>query len=211
PIGEISASDQQRLLALPEALKSRIIAQDDAIATTCDALQLARTGLRDQRRPRAILFFAGPTGVGKTELARVLAETLFGSSPERNMLRLDMAEFAQEHQVAQLIGAPPGYVGYEREGRLTGWLRHHPYSVVLFDEIEKAHPRVHALLLGLFDNGEMTDGQGRTFSGRETIIILTSNLVLKLPEQGTSGRIGFFGRASQPVTSDHALRQELRS
>ena len=210
PVGEITASDQQRLLALPDALKLRIIAQDDAIASTCDALQLARAGLRDQRRPRAILFFAGPTGVGKTELARVLAETLFGSAPERNLLRLDMAEFAQEHQVAQLIGAPPGYVGYEREGRLTGWLRHHPYSVVLFDEIEKAHPRVHALLLGLFDNGEITDGQGRTFSGREAIFILTSNLVLHLPEQGTSGRIGFLGRSSQPVSSDRALRQELR-
>ena len=212
PVGEITATDQQRLLALPNALEQQIVAQKDAIAATCDALQLARTGLRDQRRPRAILFFAGPTGVGKTELARVLAETLFGSSSERNLLRLDMAEFAQEHQVAQLIGAPPGYVGYEREGRLTGWLRHHPYSVVLFDEIEKAHPRVHALLLGLFDNGEITDGQGRTFSGRETIFILTSNLVLHLPEQGAgpSGRIGFFGRSTEPVTSDRALRQELR-
>lgn len=172
--GCLAGTGRSRLLEMAAFLKQRIIGQDEAIDRVCGHLLMAHAGLQQRRGPLGVFLFLGPTGVGKTELARALAIFLFGS--EKDMIRLDMSEMMEEHSVAKLIGSPPGYVGHEEEGQLTGRLRSRPYSVVLLDEVEKAHPRVFDLFLQVFDDGRLTDAKGRTVDARHAIFILTSNI-----------------------------------
>jgi ATP-dependent Clp protease ATP-binding subunit ClpB len=159
---------------MEERLALRVVGQEKAIAAVANAVRRARSGLQDPNRPIGSFIFMGPTGVGKTELARALAEFLFDD--EQYMVRVDMSEYMEKHSVARLIGAPPGYVGYEEGGYLTEAVRRHPYSVVLFDEIEKAHPEVFNALLQILDDGRMTDGKGRTVDFKNTVLIMTSNV-----------------------------------
>jgi ATP-dependent Clp protease ATP-binding subunit ClpB len=166
--------EMQKLLKMEDRLRMRVIGQDEALGVVADAVRRARAGLQDPNRPLGSFIFLGPTGVGKTELARALAEFLFDD--ERAMVRIDMSEYMEKHSVARLLGAPPGYVGYEEGGQLTEQVRRRPYSVILFDEIEKAHPDVFNALLQLLDDGRLTDGQGRLVDFRNTVIIMTSNL-----------------------------------
>ena len=174
PVAKMLESDIQKLLKMEDRLKARVVGQDSAIHAVSNAVRRARAGLQDQNRPIGSFIFLGPTGVGKTELCRALAEFLFDD--EQAMVRLDMSEFMEKHSVSRLIGAPPGYVGYEEGGYLTEAVRRRPYSVVLFDEIEKAHPDVFNALLQILEDGRMTDGQGRTVDFKNTVIIMTSNL-----------------------------------
>ncbi len=174
PISKLKEEEMQRLLHLEEELHKRVVDQDHVIKTIAEAIRRARAGLSDPRKPLGSFMFLGPTGVGKTETAKALAEVLFGD--EDALIRLDMSEFKEEHSVAKLIGAPPGYVGYEEGGKLTEAVRRKPYSVLLLDEIEKAHPRVFDLFLQVLDDGRLTDSKGRTVSFRNTIIIMTSNI-----------------------------------
>jgi ATP-dependent Clp protease ATP-binding subunit ClpB len=167
-------SEAEKLLHMEERLKRWVVGQDHAIEIVANAVRRARAGLQDPNRPIASFIFVGPTGVGKTELAKALAEFLFDD--ERAMIRIDMSEYQERHSVARLIGAPPGYVGYEEGGQLTEAVRRRPYSVVLFDEIEKAHPEVFNVLLQVLDDGRLTDGKGRTVDFRNTLIIMTSNI-----------------------------------
>jgi len=174
PVSKMLEGEIQKLLKMEDRLKARVIGQDSAIHAVSNAVRRARAGLQDQNRPIGSFIFLGPTGVGKTELCRALAEFLFDD--EQAMVRLDMSEFMEKHSVSRLIGAPPGYVGYEEGGYLTEAVRRRPYSVVLFDEIEKAHPEVFNALLQILEDGRMTDGQGRTVDFKNTVIIMTSNL-----------------------------------
>jgi ATP-dependent Clp protease ATP-binding subunit ClpC len=174
PVSELTTEERERLVRMEERLHQRVIGQDEAVKAVSDAVRLARAGLREGRRPIATFLFLGPTGVGKTELAKALAETVFGE--EDAMIRLDMSEYMERHAIARLIGAPPGYVGYEEGGQLTERVRRRPYSVVLLDEIEKAHPDVYNVLLQVFDDGRLTDGKGRVVDFTNTILIATSNL-----------------------------------
>jgi len=174
PVAKLEESEAQRLLRLEEVLHKRVVGQDEAVEAVARAVRRAHAGLKNPRRPVGSFLFLGPTGVGKTELARALAEALFGS--EDAMIRLDMSEYMERHTVSRLIGAPPGYVGYEEAGQLTEKVRRRPYSVVLFDEIEKAHPEVFNILLQVLDDGRLTDGQGRTVDFRNTVLIMTSNV-----------------------------------
>ena len=173
-MGHIEGMSRSRLLEMEAALKKRVIGQDEAVQRVCQRLLVAHAGLQQRRGPLGVFLFLGPTGVGKTELARSLAAFLFGSGDD--MIRLDMSEYMEEHSVAKLIGSPPGYIGHEEEGQLTGKLRTRPYAVVLLDEIEKAHPRVFDLFLQVFDEGRLTDAKGRTADARNAIFILTSNI-----------------------------------
>jgi ATP-dependent Clp protease ATP-binding subunit ClpB len=166
--------EREKLLKLDEILHRRVVGQDEAVQLVADAVIRARAGIKDPRRPIGSFIFLGPTGVGKTELARTLAEALFDS--EDNMVRIDMSEYMERHTVSRLIGAPPGYVGYEEGGQLTEAVRRKPYSVILFDEIEKAHHDVFNVLLQILDDGRVTDAQGRTVDFKNTVIILTSNI-----------------------------------
>jgi ATP-dependent Clp protease ATP-binding subunit ClpB len=174
PVSKMLESEIQKLVKMEDRLKLRVVGQDDAIRAISDAVRRARAGLQDINRPIGSFIFLGPTGVGKTELARALAEFLFDD--EQAMVRIDMSEFMEKHSVARLIGAPPGYVGYEEGGHLTESVRRRPYSVILFDEIEKAHPEVFNVLLQLLDDGRLTDGQGRTVNFKNTVVIMTSNI-----------------------------------
>jgi ATP-dependent Clp protease ATP-binding subunit ClpB len=174
PVSKMLEGEIQKLLKMEDRLKLRVIGQENAIHAVSNAVRRARAGLQDENRPIGSFIFLGPTGVGKTELCRALAEFLFDD--EQAMVRLDMSEFMEKHSVARLIGAPPGYVGYEEGGYLTEAVRRRPYSVVLFDEIEKAHPDVFNALLQILEDGRMTDGQGRTVDFKNTVIIMTSNL-----------------------------------
>ena len=174
PVSKMLEGEQDKLLRMEDQLRLRVVGQDDALRAVSAAVRRARAGLQDPDRPIGSFIFLGPTGVGKTETARALAEFLFDD--ERAMTRIDMSEFMEKHSVARLIGAPPGYVGYDEGGYLTEAVRRRPYSVVLFDEIEKAHPDVWSVLLQILDDGRLTDGQGRTVDFRNTVLILTSNI-----------------------------------
>ena len=174
PVAKLVEAEREKLLHLPEELHRRVIGQDEAVEAVSEAVIRARAGLKDINRPIGSFIFMGPTGVGKTELAKSLSEALFDT--EKNMVRIDMSEYMEKHSVSRLIGAPPGYVGYDEGGQLTEAVRRHPYSVILFDEIEKAHPDVFNILLQLLDDGALTDNQGRTVDFKNTIVIMTSNI-----------------------------------
>ncbi|HKE63619.1 MAG TPA: AAA family ATPase, partial [Micromonosporaceae bacterium] len=193
PAGRLMEGETAKLLRMEESLRARVVGQDEAVITVSDAVRRARAGVADPDRPTGSFLFLGPTGVGKTELAKALAEFLFDD--ERAMVRIDMSEYAEKHSVARLVGAPPGYVGYEQGGQLTEAVRRRPYSVILLDEVEKAHPDVFDVLLQVLDDGRLTDGQGRTVDFRNTILILTSNL-------GTSA-------LSDPSMTDEQRRQSV--
>jgi ATP-dependent Clp protease ATP-binding subunit ClpC len=174
PVAELTAEEREKLVGMEQRLHERVIGQEEAVRAVSDAVRRSRAGLTEGARPIATLLFLGPTGVGKTELARALAWTVFGD--EDAMIRIDMSEYMERHAVSRLVGAPPGYVGYDEGGQLTERVRRRPYAVVLLDEIEKAHPDVHNVLLQVFDDGRLTDGKGRTVDFTNTVIIATSNV-----------------------------------
>ena len=206
PVSKLMEGEMQKLLRLEEELHKRVVGQDEAVRAVADAVVRARAGIKDPKRPIGSFLFLGPTGVGKTELARALAATLFDS--EDNMIRIDMSEYMEKHTVARLIGAPPGYVGYEEGGQLTEAVRRKPYSVILLDEIEKAHPDVFNVLLQVLDDGRLTDGQGRTVNFKNTVIIMTSNIgsQLILEMRGSDERT--YQRMREQVLD--ALRRQFR-
>jgi ATP-dependent Clp protease ATP-binding subunit ClpB len=198
-------SEREKLLKLDEILHQRVIGQDEAVQRVADAVIRARAGIKDPRRPIGSFIFLGPTGVGKTELARTLAETLFDS--EDNLIRIDMSEYMEKHAVSRLLGAPPGYVGYEEGGQLTEAVRRQPYAVILFDEIEKAHPDVFNVLLQILDDGRATDSKGRTVSFKNAVIIMTSNIASSYLLEGIrDGEIP----ADVLQQVEQALRQSFR-
>jgi ATP-dependent Clp protease ATP-binding subunit ClpB len=174
PVSKMLEGEVQKLVQMEDRLRARVLGQDEALTAVAHAIRRARAGLQDARKPMGSFIFLGPTGVGKTELARALAEFLFDD--ERSMVRIDMSEYMEKHSVARLIGAPPGYIGYEEGGYLTETIRRRPYAVLLFDEIEKAHPDVFNILLQILDDGRLTDGKGRTVDFKNTVIIMTSNI-----------------------------------
>jgi ATP-dependent Clp protease ATP-binding subunit ClpB len=174
PVGRLLEGEAQKLVHMEERLRQRVVGQEDALSRVANAVRRSRAGLSDAKRPIGSFIFLGPTGVGKTELARALAEFLFDD--EKLMVRIDMSEYMEKHSVSRLIGAPPGYVGYEEGGQLTEQVRRHPYSVILFDEIEKAHLDVFNVLLQILEDGRLTDGKGRTVDFRNTVLVMTSNV-----------------------------------
>ncbi|MFP4397731.1 MAG: AAA family ATPase, partial [Desulfonatronovibrio sp.] len=184
PVSRLMEGEREKLLKLPEILHERVIGQDEAVDAVADAVIRARSGLKDPNRPIGSFLFLGPTGVGKTELTKTLARNLFDT--EENMIRLDMSEYMEKHTVARLIGAPPGYIGYDEGGQLTESVRRKPYSVVLFDEVEKAHADVFNVLLQIMDDGRLTDSHGRTVDFKNTVIIMTSNLGSQFLLEGIS-------------------------
>jgi ATP-dependent Clp protease ATP-binding subunit ClpC len=209
PAGRLGEVDRSRLAVLEQELHDRVIGQDDAVSVVAQAVRRNRTGMGDAHRPIGSFLFLGPTGVGKTELAKTLASSLFGD--EKAMLRFDMSEFGERHTVSRLVGAPPGYIGYDEAGQLTERVRRNPYSVVLFDEIEKAHPDVFNLLLQVLDDGRLTDGQGRTVDFRNTVVIMTSNLGSEFLAS-RSGAMGFVAHSADDTTgfgSEKALRDRV--
>ncbi len=198
PVAKLMEGEREKLLHLEDILHKRVIGQDEAVSLVSQAILRSRAGIADPGRPIGSFLFLGPTGVGKTELAKTLAEALFDS--EKNMVRIDMSEYMEKFSVSRLIGAPPGYVGYEEGGQLTEAVRRHPYSVVLFDEIEKAHPDVFNVLLQVLDDGRITDSQGRTVDFKNTIIILTSNLGSQFLLDGIDAQGNITEQARQSVT-----------
>jgi ATP-dependent Clp protease ATP-binding subunit ClpC len=209
PASRVTATDRDRLSRLEDDLHQRVVGQDDAVSVIAKAVRRNRTGMGDAGRPVGSFLFLGPTGVGKTELAKALAESLFGD--EKAMLRFDMSEFSERHTASRLVGAPPGYVGYDEAGQLTERVRRNPYSVVLLDEIEKAHPDVFNLLLQVLDDGRLTDGQGRTVDFRNTVIIMTSNLGSEFLAS-RSGALGFIAEtdgSGNGFGSEKALRDRV--
>ena len=189
PVSQLTTEERERLLRLEQELHARVVGQEEAVAAVAEAVRRSRAGLGDPQRPLGSFLFLGPTGVGKTELARALAEALFGD--ENVMVRFDMSEFQERHTVSRLVGAPPGYVGYEEAGQLTERVRRRPYSVLLFDEIEKAHPDVFNILLQIMDDGRLTDGQGRTVDFKHAVVIMTSNLGADRIQQHTRQKESF--------------------
>lgn len=189
PVTKLVQGEREKLLKLADHLHERVVGQDQAVSAVADAVLRSRAGLQDPTKPLGSFLFLGPTGVGKTELAKALAENLFDS--EDHMVRIDMSEYMEKESVSRLVGAAPGYVGYEEGGQLTEAVRRNPYTIVLFDEVEKAHPDVFNLLLQVLDDGRLTDSQGRTVDFKNTILIMTSNLGSELLLQGTDdqGRI----------------------
>jgi ATP-dependent Clp protease ATP-binding subunit ClpB len=201
PVARMLEGEIQKLVHMPERLKERVVGQDEAVRLVSNAILRNRAGLNDPNRPIGSFIFLGPTGVGKTELVRALAHYLFDD--ERAMIRVDMSEYSEKHSVARMIGSPPGYVGYEEGGQLTEQVRRRPYSVVLFDEIEKAHPEIFNALLQILDDGRMTDGQGRTVSFKNTVIVMTSNVGTQMLEKNT---IGFSALGTDARSSDTRKR-----
>ncbi|MHB1480860.1 MAG: ATP-dependent Clp protease ATP-binding subunit [Bellilinea sp.] len=212
PVSQMMESEAERLLHMEERLSERVIGQNEAITAISDAIRRARAGLKDPRRPIGSFIFIGPSGVGKTELAKALAEFMFGD--EEALVRIDMSEYREQHTVSRLFGAPPGYVGYEEGGQLTEAVRRRPYRVILFDEIEKAHPEVWNALLQILDDGRLTDGQGQVVDFRNTVLIMTSNLGTEFVRQG--GTLGFLRDAGndedrvQHEKIDKALKTTFR-
>jgi ATP-dependent Clp protease ATP-binding subunit ClpC len=204
PVAQITSEEAERLLNLEEELHKRVIGQDKAVKTVARALRRSRTNLRDSRRPIGSFLFVGPTGVGKTELARALATTYFGD--EQAIFKLDMSEFMESHHVSRLIGAPPGYLGYDQGGQLTEAVRRRPYSIILFDEIEKAHPKLFDLLLQILDDGTLTDARGRTVDFKNTLIIMTSNLGSGQLEKGLAT---FSNKAEVEVNPQELLESRI--
>ncbi len=207
PVSRLMESEVQKLIKMEERLHQRVIGQDEAINAVSNAIRRARAGLQDPNRPLGSFMFLGPTGVGKTELARALAEFLFDS--EQAMVRIDMSEYQEKHTVSRMIGAPPGYVGYEEAGQLTEAVRRRPYAVVLFDEIEKAHPEVLNVLLQLLDDGRLTDGKGRTVDFKNTVVIMTSNLGSAFITERTLAEGGSIDEGTRRQVMD-ALREHFR-
>ena len=199
-------SEKSKLLRMEDELHKRVVGQDKAISAVSDAVRRSRAGLSNEHRPIGSFLFLGTTGVGKTELAKALAEFLFND--ESMMTRIDLSEYQESHTVSRLIGAPPGYVGYDEGGQLTEAVRRKPYSVVLLDEIEKAHPDVFNILLQVLDDGRLTDNKGRTVDFKNTILIMTSNL--KFEELRTRMRPEFLNRIDEIVTFDELTREDIR-
>ncbi|MEO1164118.1 MAG: AAA family ATPase [Chloroflexota bacterium] len=211
PVQQMLETESEKLLRMEEVLHERVVGQEPAIAALSDAIRRARSGLKDPKRPIGSFIFLGSSGVGKTELAKALAEFMF--EDEDALLRIDMSEYREQHATSRLFGAPPGYVGYEQGGQLTEAVRRRPYRVILFDEIEKAHPDVWNTLLQILDDGRMTDGQGRTVDFRNTVIIMTSNLGTSFAKRG--GALGFIRDGSEEAIADHqriekAMRDTFR-
>jgi ATP-dependent Clp protease ATP-binding subunit ClpB len=206
PVSRLLEGETEKLIHMEERLHERVVGQDDAVVAVSNALRRARSGLQDPNRPIGSFLFLGPTGVGKTELARALAEFMFDD--ERAMVRLDMSEYQERHTVARLIGAPPGYIGYEEGGQLTEAIRRRPYSVVLLDEIEKAHHEVFDVLLQILDDGRLTDGHGRTVDFRNSVIIMTSNL-RTVDDVRASLRPEFINRIDEIVVFEQLSREQL--
>jgi ATP-dependent Clp protease ATP-binding subunit ClpB len=211
PVARMLEGEIQKLVHMPERLKERVVGQDEAVRLVSNAILRNRAGLNDPNRPIGSFIFLGPTGVGKTELVRALAQYLFDD--DKALIRMDMSEYSERHAVARMIGSPPGYVGYDEGGQLTEQVRRRPYSVVLFDEVEKAHPDVFNTMLQILDDGRMTDGQGRTVSFKNTVIVMTSNIGTQMVERNT---IGFSALAKDALGNDtrkrllEALRREFR-
>ena len=206
PVSRLVEGEREKLLRLPDILHERVVGQDEAVKKVTDAILRSRAGIQDPNRPIGSFLFLGPTGVGKTELAKALAQALFDD--EKNMVRIDMTEYMEKFSVSRLIGAPPGYVGYEEGGQLTEAVRRHPYSVVLFDEVEKAHPDVFNILLQVLDDGRITDSQGRTVDFKNTILILTSNLGSSQILEGMDAEGRISGEARAQVEA--LLRRQFR-
>ena len=206
PVAKLMEGEREKLLHLEDVIHKRVVGQDEAVRLVTEAIQRSRAGISDPNRPIGSFLFLGPTGVGKTELAKSLAECLFDD--ERNMVRIDMTEYMEKYSVSRLIGAPPGYVGYDEGGQLTEAVRRAPYSVVLFDEVEKAHPDVFNILLQILDDGRITDSQGRTVDFKNTIIILTSNLGSQYLLEGIQPDGSISAGAQEAVKAE--LRQSFR-
>ena len=207
PVDKMLEGEREKLLQMEQKLHERVIGQDEAVKAVSNAVRRARAGLQDPSRPIGSFLFLGPTGVGKTELCKALAAFLFDD--DQAMLRIDMSEYMEKHAVARLIGAPPGYVGYEEGGALTEAVRRRPYQVVLFDEVEKAHPDVFNVLLQVLDDGRLTDGQGRTVDFRNTMIVLTSNLGSEFLAALPEGQPAAAARDQVMVVVRHAFRPEF--
>ena len=205
PVARLKEGEREKILHLADDLHRRVVGQDEAVSKVSDAILRSRAGISDPNRPIGSFLFLGPTGVGKTELAKALAENLFDD--EKNIVRIDMSEYMEKFSVSRLVGAPPGYVGYEEGGTLTEAVRRKPYSIVLFDEIEKAHPDVFNILLQILDDGRITDSQGRTVDFKNTIIILTSNLGATDIIEGIEG--GEISKAAQERVG-RILKQSFR-
>jgi ATP-dependent Clp protease ATP-binding subunit ClpC len=205
--GYLEGMGRSRLMDLESSLKKRIVGQNEAIERVGQRLLMAHAGIAQRRGPLAVFLFLGPTGVGKTELARSVAAFLFGRETE--MIRLDMSEYMEEHSVAKLIGSPPGYIGHEEEGQLTGKLRTRPYSVVLLDEIEKAHPRVFDLFLQVFDEGRLTDSKGRTADAKSAIFIMTSNIAAERQDRPVG--FGFQDTAESQTAMLREVQRRFRA
>jgi ATP-dependent Clp protease ATP-binding subunit ClpB len=206
PVSRLLEGEVEKLIHMEERLHQRVVGQDTAVEAVSNALRRARSGLQDPNRPIGSFVFLGPTGVGKTELARALAEFMFDD--ERAVVRLDMSEYQERHTVARLVGAPPGYVGYEEGGQLTEAVRRRPYAVLLLDEIEKAHTEVFDVLLQLLDDGRLTDGHGRTVDFRNTVVIMTSN-IRSTDELRERFRPEFLNRIDEVVVFQPLTREQL--
>lgn len=203
PVRRLATEEKERLLQMEVALHERVIGQNEAIDAISKAVRRARAGLKDPKRPIGTFIFLGPTGVGKTELAKTLAEFLFGS--EEALIKLDMSEFMERHNVARLVGSPPGYVGFEEGGQLTEAVRRRPYSVILFDEIEKAHPEAFNTLLQIMEDGHLSDAKGKRVDFRNTILILTSNVGADLIKRESS--LGFAVKKGEDETEESAYQK----
>ena len=211
PVSQLTEEESQRLLRLEETLHQRVIGQEEAVTAIAKAIRRGRVGLKDKNRPIGSFIFLGPTGVGKTELCKALAEAMFGD--EKAMVRFDMSEYMEKHTVSRLVGSPPGYVGFDEGGQLTEAVRRKPYSVVLFDEIEKAHPDVFNILLQILEDGRVTDSQGKTVDFKNTVIIMTSNVGARLitEKQNTLGFAGSGGESKDFEKIKELVMGELKN